>query len=459
MKPARTTTTQSRTTSAHQGLAPLVTHRAVHHARTTDDKEALARQYPVHIGVDTGKVFHKLVARGPDGRRTKPYRVAVSRAGFDAVDAWLQQQFPGYKRSEMLVGLEFGGHHGFTFAHDLHRRGYRVVTVLPSVTKKLKEVEDNSPRKDDEKDAAQICKLLSQGFFVSYPMLDDLSAKLRILANERHRLAVEETRLKNRLQAALDQAWPEFVGHFCDLDKATPRAILERWPVPQDLAKASLRSAVTLAIDVSRNHIKRDRVKEIHDTAKATIGLTTGMDARRREITRVLARWRLLDTQIAEVEAELAELVEQHPGAKALTTVPGVNVVCAATLVAELGTPETYESPRQVIKLAGMNLVKKHKTGISADGRPKQTKRGRPLLRRQLFLLAGRWCQQRGLYRAQYEAMVARNGGAKISAMCAIARKLVPMLLHVMQTGEAFDEALWRRRHGLELVTDSPYAE
>ena len=80
MKPARTTTTQSRTTSAHQGLAPLVTHRAVHHARTTDDKEALARQYPVHIGVDTGKVFHKLVARGPDGRRTKPYRVAVSRA-------------------------------------------------------------------------------------------------------------------------------------------------------------------------------------------------------------------------------------------------------------------------------------------------------------------------------------------------------------------------------------------
>jgi hypothetical protein len=45
-------------------------HRAVHHARTTDDKEALARQYAVHIGVDTGKVFHKLVARGPEGRRT-----------------------------------------------------------------------------------------------------------------------------------------------------------------------------------------------------------------------------------------------------------------------------------------------------------------------------------------------------------------------------------------------------
>jgi hypothetical protein len=301
--------------------------------------------------------------------------------------------------------------------------------------------------------------------------LEDLPATLRILATERHRLAVEETRLKNRLQAALDQAWPEFVGHFCTLDKATPRAILRRWPVPQDFAAASLRSTTALATQVSRNHIGRERVRAMRAAARTTIGLTTGLDARRREIARILARWDLLDTQIAALEGELAALVARHPGATALTTVPGVNVVCAATLVAELGTPESYVSPRQVIKLAGMTLVKKHKTGISSDGRPKQSKRGRPLLRRQLFLLAARWCQKRGLYRAQYEALVARNGGAKISAMCAIARKLVPMLLHVMQTGEAFDEARWRREHGLALVEmpgdgadsheeeESPYAE
>ena len=459
MKPASADSITRTSTDADQGITPLVTHRVVHHARTTDEKEALARQYPVHIGVDTGKVFHKLVARGPDGQRRKPVRVPVSRVGFDAVDTLLVQAFPGIPRSAMLVGLEFGGHHGFTFAHDLHRRGYRVVTVLPSVTKKLKEVEDNSPRKDDEKDAGQICKLLSQGFFVSYPMLEDLPAKLRILATERHRLAVEETRLKNRLQAALDTAWPEFVGHFCDLDKETPRAILRQWPVPEDFAATSIRTTTTLVTAVSRNQIKPDRVKAMREAARATIGLTSGLDARRREIGRLMARWDLLDAQIAEVEQELAALVEQHPGAKALTTVPGVNVVCAATLVSELGTPESYVSPRQVIKLAGMTLVKKHKTGISTDGRPNQSKRGRPLLRRQLFLLAGRWCQQRGLYRRQYEALLARNGGAKISAMCAIARKLVPMLLHVMQTGEAFDEAHWRRTHGLRLEADSPYAE
>jgi len=49
--------------------------------------------------------------------------------------------------------------------------------------------------------------------------------------------------------------------------------------------------------------------------------------------------------------------------------------------------------------------------------------------------------RQRGFYRQQYEAIVARNGGAKVRAVCAVARKLVPTLLHIMQTDEPFNEA------------------
>lgn len=48
--------------------------------------------------------------------------------------------------------------------------------------------------------------------------------------------------------------------------------------------------------------------------------------------------------------------------------------------------------------------------------------------------------------------MCERNGRRKISAMCAIARKLVPMLLHIVQTAEPFDEGRWRAAHG-----GSPY--
>ena len=41
-----------------------------------------------------------------------------------------------------------------------------------------------------------------------------------------------------------------------------------------------------------------------------------------------------------------------------LTTIPEIGAVCAVTLIAKLGTPKEYESPRQLFKLAGMNLVR-----------------------------------------------------------------------------------------------------
>jgi transposase len=435
--------------------------RRARHSIETDRKEAYARGFPVHVGVDTGKRFHKLVARGPDGRRHRAVRVDVSRSGFDAADEYLTRMFPAHRREAMLIGLEFGGHHGATFAHDLGRRGYHTVAILPSVTKKLKEVEDNSPRKDDAKDAGQICKLIASGLFVEPIVLSETTAELRVLATERHRLGVEETRLKNRLQAVLDTVWPELTTEslgsdasgdtvaFPGIDTPTVRAILRRWPLPGEFATARFRSVEAVVKRVSRNHIPRSRILALRAHARATIGLTTALPARRAEILRLLERWTLLKRQLVSLEQRLAELVAEHPGARALTTLPGVNVVCAATLVGELGSPETFVSPRQVLKLAGMNLVKTRESGLAVFGRARQTKRGRPLLRRQLFLLSGRWCQKRGLYRAQYEALLARNGGCRVSAVCAVARKLVPMLLHIMQTGESFDEKRWRLEHGL----------
>jgi transposase len=163
---------------------------------------------------------------------------------------------------------------------------------------------------------------------------------------------------------------------------------------------------------------------------------------RRLEITNLLTRWALVPEQLNDLDGRIAGLVEQCPEARVLLTVPEVSATCAATLVAELGTPADFQHPRQVLKLAGMNLVER--SSASVHGRKRQSKRGRPMLRRQLFLLAGRWCQARGLYRPEYLALLARNGGLKTKAVCAIARKLVPLLLALVQSGEAFDEDRWR---------------
>jgi transposase len=412
---------------------------------TPDEKAAYARQFPIHVGVDTAKQFHVLVALGPDGRRSKPFKVIVSRSGFEATEAHLRALFPSHTPGQMLVGLEFAGHHGFTFARFLADRGYPVVNVLAAHTSRAKELEDNNPLKTDAKDAAQIARLVSLGIFVRFPFLQSPYVELRLLTVQRHRLTVEATRFKNRLQGLLDLAWPELGAQFSGLHKRTPLAILERWPLPQDLLRAAPQTIWRHIQAVSRGHVSKERVRALLVSARESVGLTQATTERRLEITQLLARWRLVREQLGIVEARIATLVDQCPEAKALLSVPEVSAASAATIVAELGTPADFQHPRQMLKLAGMNLTGRQSG--QTEGRRHQSKRGRPMLRRHLFLLAGRWCQPRGLYRAEYQAMRAR-GVPGTKAVCSLARKLVPLLLRVMQTGEPFDEARWRRnRH------------
>lgn len=409
-----------------------------------DEKYLFARRFAVHVGVDTGKAFHKLVARGADGRRRAPFKVLVNRAGFEEAHAHLRVSFPDHAASDILVGLEFAGHHGYTFAHFLAGKGYHVVSVLPAHTKRAKELEDNSPLKSDDKDARLICKLTGDGVFVPFPFLETPYVELKVLVTQRHRLTVEQTRLRNRLQTILDLVWPEFLTHFANLTKRTPLAILERWSLPRDLLAASPETVFRLVKRISRNHIKPTKVRALLASARETVGLVDGADQRRHEMQDLFARWRLLRAQMDELDTQIAALVELCPEAERLMTIPEVGTLCAATIVAELGTPDTYEHPAQILKLAGMNLVGRE-SGLSVNGRRWQSKRGRPMLRRQLFLLAGRWCSPRGLMRNEYVALKARNGNCKTKAVAAIARKLVPVLFHVMKSGAGFDEERYHR--------------
>lgn len=416
-----------------------------------DEKEEYARGFPVHVGVDTAKAFHVLVARGPDRKRSAPRRVEVSRQSFEAAHQFLAEQFPDTPPEKILVGLEFAGHHGHTFAAFLKHQGYTVVSVLPSITKKHKEDLDNSPLKTDQKDAALICRLVGEGKFVSFTHLDDTFAKLRSLSMQRHRMSVEGVRYRNRLQGLLDVAWPEFADFFTLISAPTALAILRRWPLPADFVAAPWASVRAVVRQASLNHYPLPKLQALRESAATSVGIASAPDARRQEIQDVLTRWDLLARQLKAVAEQIEALVVSYGPARALTTIPELSYVGAAAILSELGALEDYEHHRQILKLAGMNLV--GSDSGSFRGRRRQSKRGRPLLRRQLFLLATRWCKKRGLFRAQYEAMLARNGGSKIKAIAALARKLTPLILEVATSETPFDRDRWMRERRLRGAT------
>jgi hypothetical protein len=71
------------------------------------------------------------------------------------------------------------------------------------------------------------------------------------------------------------------------------------------------------------------------------------------------------------------------------------------------------------------------------------------------YLLAGRWAQPRGPYRADYLALRERKV-IKTKIICSFARRLVPVLFAILTTGEPFDRARFeanRRRRDEPRVT------
>ena len=71
--------------------------------------------------------------------------------------------------------------------------------------------------------------------------------------------------------------------NFSEIDKPTVRAVLARWPLPDEFAAASFRAVHALIKEVSRNHIAVDRIRGMHESAKRTIALRRGRTARRAD--------------------------------------------------------------------------------------------------------------------------------------------------------------------------------
>lgn len=177
-------------------------------------KRERAQRAAAVVGVDAGKFSHTLVVRPRGQPDSKPHTFQTTRTGFDEAVAFIRQAADGASPETILVGIEFAGNYGFTFAHYLGQLGFPVVSVLAAHTKRWKDVAHNQPLKTDAKDAATITDLLAQGHFVAFPFLEPAYADLRYLAAGRERLSLLRRGALTQLRTLLQVVFPEFEALF-----------------------------------------------------------------------------------------------------------------------------------------------------------------------------------------------------------------------------------------------------
>jgi len=386
------------------------------------EKRQLAQSAAVVVGVDAGKFHHALVVR-PRGRAdSKPLSIATTRLGFEQALTFIHQHV-AERDGPVVVGIEFAGSYGFTFAHFLRTADARiqVVSVLPAHTKRWKEVTHHQPLKTDAKDAIGICDLAAHGHFVSFPFLTPTYAELRYLLSAREKLSTLRRGVITRIRTALDVVFPEFPSLFASPVKHTARALLRAFPGPEALRRAPKRAVLAVLKRESRNHLTLEAYERLIEAATHTVALPSAQGAMQAELPLLIARLELYEAQMQTLEQLMADRLAELPAARALLTIPNVAPVSAAVFLGSIGDPHAYDSSRQILALAGLTLVERS-SGIRT-GQKRISKRGRPVLRKHAHMFAVRSVHRDGIYRREYEALLARNGHRPFAALTAIARK------------------------------------
>ena len=149
----------------------------------------------------------------------------------------------------------------------------------------------------------------------------------------------------------------------------------------------------------------------------------------------VMRQIEFLDAEIAAVERLIAREVLGSPDARRLMTVPGVNVICAATFLAAIGDIRRFRSARALVAYLGLDpRVRQSGTEPTRSGRI--SKRGSGSVRWALVEAATSVVRQPGPLRAFYQRLRARRGHGK--AVVASARKLASLFWCLLSRGEDY---------------------
>jgi transposase len=261
----------------------------------------------------------------------------------------------------------------------------RVVLANPKAVKGITQ----AGAKTDKIDARTLAKLLAGGFLPAVWLPDEQTRILRRRISARAQLVRQRTRAKNQVHATL----------LRNLKGKPPVSDLfgvrgRRWLAAQDFP-----------VDEQET------------------------------IAACLRQIEFLDRELALVERALAEQVLASAEMRRLLTLPGVNFVTAAALLAAIGDISRFPSSRQLVSYLGLD-PRVRQSGSEPARHGRISKQGPGETRHVLVEAAWHAARAPGPLRAVHERIAARRG--RNIAAVAVARKLVVIAWHMLSRGEDY---------------------
>jgi len=169
------------------------------------------------VAIDMGKIKHTGYCRCPEGNEVKPFDFFNNGRGFQKLWDCICQTKRIHALDEVVVGFESTGPYAEPLLHFLRSKGVRLLQVNPMHTKRLKELQGNSPGKTDHKDPKVIADIIELGHALTVIIPEGTAAELRRLTQARERSVQRRTVLFNQLQDLVFLIFPEFLQVMKDV--------------------------------------------------------------------------------------------------------------------------------------------------------------------------------------------------------------------------------------------------
>jgi transposase len=399
------------------------------------------------VTVDLAKEINVGYCRCPSGAELKPF--AFSNTGDGYFLFWntavaFQQE---HRMTDIVIGFESTGIYGTPLITFLEDKPVTLVQVNPCHTKRLKELEGNSPNKTDYKDPRIIADLIELGRFLTVVVPRGVEAELRALCHSRERAVGRCNTLYNQLHDLAFAIFPEFVYVMKDLRTKTALHLLETMPLPEDIIRCGIEPLTATIRRVSRCNLRRDRAEALISAAANTVGLKEGRTGIVNEMQMLIHAIRETEVFIQSTETTMERCLEDIPYSHCLLSMKGIRSVTAASIIGEFGYLPAFKSIGEAMKFAGLNLFE-----ISSGKRKGQrhiSKRGRALIRKLLYFAALNTVRKGGIMHEKYQSYLSAGMG-KNKALVAIARKLLAIMVALVR-----DNTEYETNHAIEKIRNA----
>ncbi|MGY4110832.1 IS110 family RNA-guided transposase [Aeribacillus sp. SP014] len=404
------------------------------------------------IGIDIAKDKH--VARAQDDRGIEFGKRLIFENrihGFQMLLDWVNRHQQENDKNHVIFGVEPTGPYWLNLAYFLTAKGYDFVLVNPMHVKKSKELDDNSPTKNDTKDARVIAQLIKDGRYSVPNLLDGIYAELREGVKIRDQLTQQLAITEGRIQNLIQRYFPEFFDVFGDWKGKAALCTLKLFPFPSQMKEMTPEEVLSKWKPFVQRAVGMKRATKLVETAKKSIGIQIGIQFAKREMEYLIDQYELYQTQLEELDQELEALVETIPGAKQMMNIPGLGVTTVTLFFAEVGDLTKYSHPQQLVNLAGLSL-REHSSG-TFKGQTRITKRGRSRLRKAMYLAIRPLVAHNPTFKAlhQYYTKRSERPLKKQQSLIALCCKLLRVLFVIGQKQCEFDGSKLLR--GLPQIT------